>query len=325
MRPSERLTLVAVLLLSAVTAAVRPDGGAVRLLCFLGIAVATALLARVAPDAGAGAGGPGRAGGAAGALRDWFPVGAVLAVFLLLQPIIEAATPWRLDAALAGFDERWMAGLVAAWRGVLGRPPAFTDAVYLAYASYYLLPIAVAALAWRQGRVPFERTAFALLLGFYLVFLGYLVLPASGPRLAPDVEARLLGGGAISGAVRAFLHAAESTTLDAFPSGHTAIAVISGALGTRLLGRGRSGRGRAAGTAVATAALWAWAGAIVFATVYIHVHYAVDVLAGLALAAFVLTICPHGGRKPVVLRRRGASVPGRVSARDRPPADTGEG
>jgi membrane-associated phospholipid phosphatase len=301
MRPSERLTLVAVLLLSAVTAAVRPDGGAVRLLCFLGIAVATVLLARAVPDADAGgpgpaggAGGPGRAGGAGGALRDWFPVGAVLAVFLLLQPIIEAATPWRLDAALAGFDEHWLSGLVAAWRGSLGRPAAFTDAVYLAYASYYLLPIVVAALAWRQGRVPFERTAFALLLGFNLTFLGYLVLPASGPRLAPDEEARLLGGGAISGAVRAFLHAAESTTLDAFPSGHTAIAVISGVLGTRLLGGGRRGRGRAGrpAAAAAAAALWGWAAAIVFATVYIHVHYAVDVLAGLALAVFVLAACP---------------------------------
>ncbi|MCU0224360.1 MAG: phosphatase PAP2 family protein [Acidobacteria bacterium] len=291
MRASERLTLVAVLLLSAVTAAARPDGGALRLLCFLAIAAATVLLARVAPDAGAG--GTGRAGGAAGFLRDWFPVGVVLAVFLLLQPIIEAATPWRLDAALAALDARWLAGVVAGWRAALGRPAPFTDAVYLAYASYYLLPIVVAVLAWRRGPGPFERTTFALLLGFYLVFLGYLVLPASGPRLAPDEEARLLGGGAISGAVRAFLRAAESTTLDAFPSGHTAIAVISGALGTRLLGGGRRGRGRAAGPgAAAAAALWAWAGAIVFATVYIHVHYAVDVLAGLALAAFVLAVCP---------------------------------
>ncbi len=299
MRPSERLTLVAALGLSALTAVVRPEGAALRLGAFLAIAAATALLARVAPDAGAaglgragGAVGLGRAGGAAGFLRDWFPVGVVLAVFLLLQPIIEAATPWRLDAALAAFDARWLAGVVAAWRGALGRPAPFTDAVYLAYASYYLLPIVVAALAWRRGPGPFERTTFALLLGFYLTFLGYLVLPASGPRLAPDEEARLLGGGAISDAVRAFLRAAESTTLDAFPSGHTAIAVISGALGTRLLGRGRRGRGRAAGPAAAAAALWAWAGGIGFATVYIHVHYAVDVLAGLALAALVLAVCP---------------------------------
>ena len=277
MRPSERLTLVAVLVLSAVTAAVRPEGGALRLAVFLVIVTATVLLAR-APA------GRGRAR-VAGFFRDWLPVGAVLAVFLLMQPIIEAAVPWRLDAALAALDERYLSGLVEAWRGTFGRPDAFTDAVYLVYVSYYLLPITVAALGWRRGPDPFERTAFALLLGFYLTFLGYLVMPASGPRLPVQDETGLLGGGALSDAVRTFLHGAESTTLDAFPSGHTAIAVISGVLGTRLLGP--SPRGRAA-----AAALWAWAGTIVFATVYIHVHYAVDVLVGLALAAFVLAVSP---------------------------------
>jgi membrane-associated phospholipid phosphatase len=287
MRPPERLTLVAVLGLSAVTAVAKPEGGALRLLAFLAMAAATVLLARAAPEGsgGVGVGGSGAGGGPLGFVRDWLPVGTVLAVFLLLQPIIEATTPWRLDPALARFDARYLAGLVAAWRGALGRPQLLTDAVYLGYVSYYLLPITVAAIAWRRGREPFERTAFALLLGFYLTFLGYLVLPAAGPRLAPTEEAELLGGGAISDAVRAFLHRAESTTLDAFPSGHTAIAVISAVLGTRLLRRAPRGPGGAA-------ALWAWAGAIVFATVYIHAHYAVDVLAGLALAAFVLVVCP---------------------------------
>ncbi len=275
MRPSERLTLVAVLVLSAVTAAVRPEGAAPRLLAFLGIAAATVLLAR-APH--------GRGGGF---VRDWAPVGAVLAIFLLLQPIIEAAVPWRLDAALAGLDARYLPALVEAWRGAFGRPAAFTDAVYLAYVSYYLLPITVAAVAWRRGPQAFEPTAFALILGFYLTFLGYLVLPASGPRLPAADEARLLGGGALSDGVRSFLRAAESTTLDAFPSGHTAIAVISGVLGSRLLGRG-----------VAAAALWSWAAMIVFATVYIHVHYAADVLAGLALAAVVLAVSPWPARVP---------------------------
>jgi membrane-associated phospholipid phosphatase len=281
MRPSERLTLVAVLLLSVVTAAVRPEGGALRLLFFLGIASATALLASAPPGRGVGF------------LRDWLPVGAVLGVFLLLQPIIEAAVPWRLDATLAALDARYFPRLVAAWHGAFGRPTAFTDAIYLAYVSYYLLPITVAAVAWRRGPGAFERTAFALLLGFYLTFLGYLVLPASGPRLPIAAEAGLLGGGAISDGVRTFLHGAESTTLDAFPSGHTAIAVISGVLGGRLLGRG------------AAVALWAWAAAIVFATVYIHVHYAVDVAVGLALAAFVLAVSPL----PEALSAGGVTAP----------------
>jgi membrane-associated phospholipid phosphatase len=270
-RASERLTFCAALVLSVITLWVRPEGGLLRLVIFAAIAAVTLLFARAPRDGG-------------NFLRDWLPVGVVIAVFLLLQPIIEAAVPWRLDSTLAACDARYLAWLVAAWRGAFGRPAAFTDAIYLAYFSYYLLPIAVAAVAWGRDPEAFERTVFALLLGFYLTFLGYLLLPASGPRLPVSDEVHQLGGGAISGLVRAFLHAAESTTLDAFPSGHTAIAVISGVFGSCLLGRG------------AAAVLWVWAGAIVFATVYINVHYAVDVVAGLALAVLVLAICPRPAR-----------------------------
>ena len=272
MRSSEWLTLLAALGLSAVTAAVQPPGAALRLVAFVGIALATLVLARA----------PAR--GALGFLRDWLPVAVILVVFLLLQPIIEAAVPWRLDAALAAFDARYLARAVALWQGAFGRPAAFTDGVYLAYCSYYFLPVTAAAIAWRRGPEAFHRVVFPLLLGFYLTFLGYILLPASGPRLPSAAEAQALGGGVPSEIVRAFLHAAEATTLDAFPSGHTTIAVLSAVGGSRLVGRGTG------------AALWLWAAAVVFSTVYIHVHYAIDVVAGLALAALVL--CVERARVP---------------------------
>ncbi len=148
----------------------------------------------------------------------------------------------------------------------------------------------MAAVARRHGPAPFERTVFALLLGFYLTYLGYILTPASGPRLPLADEARAMGGGAISDAVRAFLHTAETTTLDAFPSGHTAIAVIAGVMASSLLGTG------------ASLAVWLWACAIVFATVYINVHYAVDVLEGLVIAALVLAVCPRPSRSRNVVR-----------------------
>lgn len=268
MRPSERLTCGAALVLSALVVVLRPEGAALRLAVFVGLAAATLRLARTAPQGGAGF------------ARNWLPVAAVVTVFLLLQPLIEAGVPWRLDAALAACDAAWLGWLVAPWRDAFGRPAALTDAIYLAYVSYYLLPITVAALAWRRDAESFERAAFMILLGFYLTFAGYLLLPASGPRLPTADEARVLGGGSVSDGVRWFLRSAESTTLDAFPSGHTTIALIAGVLASRLLGR------------AAAAAVWLWAAAIVFATVYIHVHYAADLLAGAALAAVVLATCP---------------------------------
>jgi len=264
-RPSERLTVGFALFVAVLALALRPDGYLPRVVVLLAIAAATALLARDST-------------GPRALVRDWLPVIAVLACYMLLQPIIEVSVPWRLDAMLAAIDVRYFSGLLDAWRGAFGRPDEFTDAVYVAYLSYYFLPIAAAALAWRRDPRTFEHTVFAVLLSFYLTYLGYLLMPASGPRLDPADEARLVGGGAISEAARLFLRTAEATTLDAFPSGHTTVAVVSAAVGSALC--------RPAGAL----ALWAWAGAIVFATVYIHVHYVVDVAVGLALAGIIIVI-----------------------------------
>jgi membrane-associated phospholipid phosphatase len=272
MRPSERLTLAALLALSAAVAAFRPAGTAPRLVLLAGLAAAVVLLAR--------------AGGAAGALglaRDFFPVAVVIAIFSLLQPVIEAANPNRYDALFAAADARWLDGLVRIWRGVGGRAAPLTDATYLAYLSYYLLPVALGTAARRGGAARLERLAFPVLLAFYLSFAGYFVWPTSGPRLEGAAEASL-GGGPVSEAARAFLRSMEGTTLDAFPSGHTAVSAAAAAAGARLFPR-------------AAPLLLAWAAAIVFATVYIHVHYAVDVLAGLALAAGVLLAAPGLARR----------------------------
>jgi membrane-associated phospholipid phosphatase len=264
-RPSERLTVGFVLFVAALALALRPDGYIPRVVALLAIAAATALLAR-------------HSTGPRTLVRDWLPVVGVLACYMLLQPIIEVSVPWRLDAMLAAIDARYMSGLLEAWRGAFGRPAAFTDAVYVAYLSYYFLPIVAAALAWRRDPQTFEHTVFAVLLSFYLTYLGYLLMPASGPRLDPADEARLVGGGAISEAARLFLRTAEATTLDAFPSGHTTVAVVSAAVGSALC------------RPVGALALWIWAAAIVFATVYIHVHYVVDIAVGLALAGIVIVI-----------------------------------
>jgi membrane-associated phospholipid phosphatase len=269
MRPSEQLTTLALLALSAATAAAGAPGTGVRLVALAAMLwVGWALARRGATD------------GLLGACRDFGPVAVVLLVFLLLQPVIEGLNPARYDGPLAAFDRRWLGWLVPGWRGALGRPSAFTDVAYVAYCSFYLLPVTVGVVVWRwRGPAALERVRLAVLLGFYLSFLGYFLWPASGPRVDPAQEAAVLGGGVISELARGFLRGAETTTLDAFPSGHTAQAVVASVLGARLLPR-------------AGPALLAWAATVIFSTVYISAHYAVDVLAGLALAGLTLGLAP---------------------------------
>lgn len=271
MRPSERLTTAFVAALAALAIAGRPPSPGVAL-ALVALAAATVLLARAAPPSGARA-----------LLRDFFPIATVVAVFMLLEPVIVGVNPRRWDPVFAAVDARWFAALEPAWRNAFGRAPAFTDATYLAYVSYYLLPVAAAIVAHRRGAAPFEAAVLAILVAFYGQFLGYLLFPTAGPRLPTAEEARVVGGGAISDGVRAFLHAAERTRLDAFPSGHTAVAIVSAAVLVRRAPRWAP-------------AVLAWAGAVVFSTVYIHVHYVVDVIAGAALAAVALAGAPALGR-----------------------------
>lgn len=289
MRPSERLTASFLAALLGLAAAGTPRQP-VALAVFLALGAATVLLSRAEA-------GPLRP------VRDYFPVVVVAVVFLVLEPVIAGVSSQRWDALFAAWDARWLGALVAAWRGALGRAPAFVDAVYVAYVSYYALPIAVALAARRRGPDAFERAVFALLLCFYASYAGYFLFPTSGPRVPFADEARIIGGGRLSELVRDFLRTAEKTQLDAFPSGHTAVALVGAAAAARLDRR-------------AAPAFAAWALAIVFSTVYVHVHYAVDVLAGAALAAGVvagadalarlfgprgrtlLPLPPQGGRGP---------------------------
>jgi membrane-associated phospholipid phosphatase len=280
MRPSERLTAVVLVALAAAALAAGPASRA-SALGFLGLLAATALLAAVDPRSRAGA-----------FVRDFFPVVTVVAVFMLLAPVIAGLNPRRFDALFAAVDARWFPALVPRWRNAFGRAPWFTDLAYLAYVSYYAMPIRVALLARRHGPWAYEAAVFPIVLAFYASYAGYLLFPTSGPRLSPGDAARLVGGGQVSDLVRSFLLFAERTQLDAFPSGHAAVAIVSAAVGARLA----PARGPA---------FLAWAGAVVFSTVYIHVHYAVDVVAGAVLAAAVIAGAPALAR---ALSRRGGAA-----------------
>ena len=270
LRPSERLTGVALAGLLALTLLLRPEGWVPRALFFAALPLLGMGLAR--------------AGRGPALLRDFLPVVAVLGSYLLLQPLVAAVNPVRWDHALAAADRRWFAALAVAWHGAFGRPAAFTDFVYAAYASFYLLPLTVAVLVRaRLSPRRFERAAFTILLGFYLSFLGYFLWPAEGPRVPLPLQSAELGGGALAQAVRGFLQRAETTTLDAFPSGHTALSLVSATLASRPFPK-------------LAPLFWGWALAIVFATVYIRAHYLVDVAAGLLLAGLALVAGPPLGR-----------------------------
>ncbi|MEW6269999.1 MAG: phosphatase PAP2 family protein [Thermodesulfobacteriota bacterium] len=268
LRPVDRLSLAFLAVLGAVALACHPRPGTILLAL---AAVATGV---VVGAAGAPRGGPWTF------VHDFFPVLGVILIFSLCGPLIEAANPARWDATLAALDRALFGSLASAWYGVLGRPWWLTDAAYVAYCGYYVLPVAIAAALWRGGRaVEFEGFVFTVVATFFASYVGYFLVPASGPRVPAGLEDAVLGGGAPSAWARAFLRTFEVNRLDAFPSGHTALSLVYLVLGWRLLPRWRLPIALvAAGT--------------VFATVYLSLHYVVDVVAGALLAALMPLLLP---------------------------------
>jgi len=204
-------------------------------------------------------------------VHDFLPIATIFAVFNLAGPVIAAANPRRWDGVLAAVDERFFGSLAHAWRHALGRPAWLTDLASLAYVSLYFVPLALAIAAYRaRPRREFDAFVFALMTAFFLPYVGYLLCPATGPR----VSAGALGGGVVTAVVQDVLRAGEINRLDAFPSGHTTVSLTFLALGARSFPRWR-------------VPLVVSAASILFSTVYLSMHYVTDVVAGAIVAAIV--------------------------------------
>jgi len=212
-------------------------------------------------------------------LHDFSPALLVVVIFNAVGPVIERANAERWDLVFAALDLRVFGTLAVLWHGLLRRPSWFTDLSYVAYCTYYVAPIALAILLYRRpADGEFRLFVFTLVLTFYAAYALYFLFPTLGPRLSAADERTVIGGGAVSDTIRAFVHFAERNHTDAFPSGHTAGALVC------LYFARRYSRG-------IFLVFLPVAGGIIFSTVYLYYHYIIDVVAGAALAG----ACVHAG------------------------------
>ncbi len=205
-----------------------------------------------------------------------FPTLSIVLIFDSLGRIVHSINPHdidplliRLDYAIFGFYptvrlERWI-------------NPVLTDILQAAYSSYYFLPITLGVmLKVRKKDGELGHSLFLIMLCFYLSYVGYILMPALGPRFAlAHLQHVDLKGFLLAGPIQELLNRLEGIKRDAFPSGHTAVALTVLYL-TYLHERGLF---RIFLPCVA---------ALIFSTVYCRYHYVVDVLGGMALA--VITI-----------------------------------
>jgi membrane-associated phospholipid phosphatase len=215
-------------------------------------------------------------------LHDWYPVPAIFLVFKEIHEINGLLGIADRDPLLIAIDRAIFGVDPTVWIGRFASPP-LTELLEIAYASYYFILLAVGVeLFLRKDRGRFAYVLFVIVYGFFLSYLGYLFVPAVGPRFTlHDFSAisNELPGLWLTEPIRALLNAGESipkeelgnaihyVQRDAFPSGHTELTLIALYLATTFRLRSRY-------------VLYFFGALLIVSTVYLRYHYAIDLIAG---------------------------------------------
>ncbi len=217
-----------------------------------------------------------RAGPLGRFVGDWYPMlllGGLygeIGVLTLANGVSHDAAIQRLETLVFGSQ--------VSYRWIRETPdPALSWVLHLSYLSYYPVLYASPLVLWLGGRRDAARhTILALMVVFYVCYVVSLFFPVAGPRYTfplPDNAATAVWP---ARAAQWLLDHGDSWGV-AFPSSHVAASVV--ATGMALRHERRLGL-----------VLLPFTTGLVLAVVYGQFHYAVDALAGLALAAGTLAM-----------------------------------
>ena len=159
--------------------------------------------------------------------------------------------------------------------------PLLTEFLQAIYTLFIPAVLFVAYLLWRRRKyAEFQYYAFLIALGFLASYIGYLAVPARGPRfLLKDLQHVPLSGLWLFNGMQSVLDRLESAHYDCFPSGHTELTILAW-WGSRMI----SNR--------LFQLYFAYTPCIIFATVYLRYHYTIDLLAGALTAGFLILAAP---------------------------------
>jgi membrane-associated phospholipid phosphatase len=206
----------------------------------------------------------------------FFPVIVILAVFEGLEGMVHAINPRDIDPLLIRLDYLLFQGYPTVMIEKVSTP-FLTDLMQLSYTSYYFLPLVLGStLKIKNKDTAFDHALFLLILCFYLSFIGYMLMPALGPRYTLNhLQGADLQGIFFAHPIQELLNRLEGIKRDAFPSGHTGVALTI----LYLTYRFERGLFRLFLPCVL---------ALIISTVYCRYHYVVDIIAGIALTGITL-------------------------------------
>jgi membrane-associated phospholipid phosphatase len=226
-------------------------------------------------------------------VRDWYWYPFILIIFKEIYLIIQSLHLPDLDVFLIKADRFIFGTDPTMWLYQFANP-VLTEILQICYSSFYFILLAVPFYAYIKNRKEEFYTAyFYILFGFYLSYIGYLLVPAIGPRFTIHNFLTLekeLPGLLLSDWLRLVINIGESIQInsvnaamtaqrDCFPSGHTEMTLIAIYLSFRfnqkikwlllILGTG-----------------------LIIGTMYLRYHYVIDVICGAISAGIIFWAAP---------------------------------
>ena len=160
--------------------------------------------------------------------HHWYPLPYVAWCYREMAVLWPKLRGWEADAALARLDHAFWGVNPTVWLERISSP-ILTEYLELVYALFVPAVLFIAYLLWRRARyAEFRYYAFLIALGFLVSYVGYVLVPARGPRFfLRGLQTINLRGLWITSALQSTLDRLESTAWDCFPSGHTELTILA--------------------------------------------------------------------------------------------------
>ncbi len=222
-------------------------------------------------------------------LHYWYIIPLIFIIFKQLYFMVKPIRGIDYDHILIEID-RWIFGFDPTVELFSIANPYLTELLQIVYGMFFFLPIILAIdLMIKEKIANVKYEAFIILYGFLLSYIGYILVPAIGPRFTlhdfymTDIE---LPGLYLTDFLREVVNSGESIpkgTIDAidkvqrdvFPSGHTQMTLLTMYLAVKFKAKTKN-------------FLLVVGTLLIFATVYLRYHYVIDLIAGFLFMVFTL-------------------------------------
>lgn len=218
-------------------------------------------------------------------IYDFSPFMFGILVYDSLHDVVKTVRPQSADQALMRMDEFIFGVQPTIWLEYYIKP-WFTDYMAFCYALMFFLPALLAYILYHKGRyADFRNITVALVIIFIIGYIGYIAVPAEGPRSVLREQYSVDLQGDLYDKSANVWNNLQTFQRDCFPSLHTAFSAIALFFAFKYRAVYRGGHILFWIYLPLTVSLW-------FSTVYLRYHWVVDVIAGLILTLFAYFAAP---------------------------------